>query len=325
MKKALVITSIASDQNPILNQWASECKENDTTFILIGDKKSPGDFNIKDCEAWGWQYQNMLPFTLLKDLPYNHYSRKNIGYLIAMSRGVDVIIETDDDNKPIENFWNKRKLSHLCNSIKDSGWVNVYRYFINSPIWSRGFPLELVNECIKPSVNSAFVTCPIQQGLADNNPDVDAIYRMTGQLPVYFYKELSLALTGKTFHPFNSQNTTWFKDAFPLLYLPTYCSFRMTDIWRSFVAQRICQEFGWGVLYHSATVIQERNEHNLLKDFKYEILGYLNNALIMERLQALVLKGDVTNMLIDCYKELISMGVIGNSESLLLKAWLNDI
>src|SRR6185436_15069807 len=126
---------------------------------------------------------------------------------------------------------------------------------------------------------------PIQQGLADENPDVDAVYRMTSSLPLSFNKRNPIVLDKNAWCPFNSQNTTWFKEAFPLLYLPSYCSFRMTDIWRSFVAQRIAWSCNWSILFHNATVRQERNEHSLIRDFEDEIPGYLNNARICKMLE----------------------------------------
>src|SRR5205807_7157091 len=133
--------------------------------------------------------------------------------------------------------------------------------------------------------NLKLLNCPIQQGLSDENPDVDAIYRMANPLPVLFDKANSVSLGKNSWCPFNSQNTTWFKEAFPLLYLPSYCSFRMTDIWRSFVAQRIAWTCGWSILFHQSTVRQDRNDHNLMTDFKDEISGYSNNALICKSLQ----------------------------------------
>ena len=84
--------------------------------------------------------------------------------------------------------------------------------------------------------------------------------------------------------PFNSQNTTFFRKVFPLLYLPAHCSFRMTDIWRSFVAQRILHHLGHPVLFHEATVWQERNDHCLHRDFLDEVPGYQNNHAIREAL-----------------------------------------
>ena len=124
---------------------------------------------------------------------------------------------------------------------------------------------------------------PIQQGLANQNPDVDAIYRLVLPLPLDFVEAAPVALGKGAWCPFNSQNTTWWSEAFPLLYLPFHCSFRMTDIWRSFVAQRIAWENGWSILFHNATVFQERNEHSLIRDFEEEIPGYLNNRAMAGR------------------------------------------
>ena len=39
--------------------------------------------------------------------PYNSYARKNIGYLIAFSKKINFIVETDDDNGPKKNFLKK--------------------------------------------------------------------------------------------------------------------------------------------------------------------------------------------------------------------------
>lgn len=64
----------------------------------------------------------------------------------------------------------------------------------------------------------------------------------------------------------------------------------MTDIWRSFVAQRIAWENDWAILFHEATVWQERNEHNLMKDFTDEVSGYLHNEPIGDALGELSLK-----------------------------------
>ena len=172
------------------------------------------------------------------------------------------------------------------------------------------------------------IICPIQQGLADENPDVDAVYRLAYPLPLNFNKGMNLALGNGAWSPFNSQNTYWYKEAFPLLYLPAYCSFRMTDIWRSYVAQRISWANGWSILYHEATVWQERNQHNLMKDFEDEIPGYLNNAKICRELENLNIKGGKENMLDDlrtCYTMLTEKGFVGKEEMALVDPWCEDI
>src|SRR5205823_7073487 len=168
----------------------------------------------------------------------------------------------------------------------------------------------------------------IMQGLADENPDVDAVYRMTQKLPVIFEKNSPIVLAEGSWCPFNSQNTVWKKEAFPLLYLPSYCSFRMTDIWRSFIAQRIAWTCGWNILFHSPDVWQERNEHNLLKDFEDEVPGYINNSRICRVLEDLDLKSGVENLgdnLMRCYRKMIEATLILKEELYILESWLELI
>jgi hypothetical protein len=51
---------------------------------------------------------------------------------------------------------------------------------------------------------------------------------------------------------------------------------RVTDILRSYVATVILQKFDLGVGITSPSAIQERNQHNLLKDFGDEMPLYLH-------------------------------------------------
>jgi len=330
MSKSLIITSIANDKHPILKSFAVECKKRKLDFIIIGDTKSPAEFQLDGCDFWSVERQLTLPFELAKITPTRHYSRKNLGYLLAIKNGATELVETDDDNIPREEFWNDKLREVKSHSFENAGWVNVYHYFTKHKIWPRGFPLEeLQNKQIElKSLKYDFANCPIQQGLADENPDVDAVYRLTYPLPIDFEIKVKLALGKNAWSPFNSQNTHWFKEAFALMYLPSYCSFRMTDIWRSYVAQRIAWECGWSILFHEPTVWQQRNEHNLMKDFEDEIPGYTNNLNICKELQNLHLKAGQANIfenLITCYQKLIDINVIGKDEMVLLQAWINDL
>lgn len=329
-KSALVVTSIASP-NAVLSLLASGAKTHQITFYVIGDVSSPEKFELDGCHFYSIEKQRQLEFAFAKKCPERHYSRKNIGYLLAMQEGADLILETDDDNFPMPSFWEKRKRKHLLPVAINQEWLNVYQYFTDKFIWPRGFALEKLQDK-KPemsSFNISEVLCPIQQGLANDNPDVDAIYRLTYPLPFKFRSDqFSLAIGKGTWCPFNSQNTSWFKEAFPLLYLPSFCSFRMTDIWRSFIAQRILWENEWYLLFHSPSVWQDRNDHNLMKDFQDEIPGYLNNYKIADNLAGLsLLKGkeNIPENLLICYQKLIDTGVILPEELTLLKAWLSDL
>lgn len=324
----LIITSIAEQDHPVLKKFAVESSVHNVPFILIGDTKSPDEFNLDGCDFYSIERQQALDFELSKILPLKHYARKNLGYLVAMSKGAEIIIETDDDNIPLPKFWIKRTKHVNAHLLSNKGWVNVYKFFTKAHIWPRGFALENIQDHLPVLENQLSVECPIQQGLADENPDVDAIYRLILPLPVTFNKAENIALGNGSFCPFNSQNTTWFKEAFPLLYLPSYCSFRMTDIWRSFVAQRIAWTCGWPILFHNSTLCQQRNDHNLMNDFHDEIPGYTNNAKIYSSLKALKLKDGIDNIpenMLVCYDKLVKLELVGLNEMDLLNKWLYDV
>jgi hypothetical protein len=329
MQTAVVVTSIAAP-NKVMTDLATGCIHNGMEFIVIGDKPSPENFHIEGCMFYSLALQAKTGLEFAKLCPTRHYARKNIGYLLAMSLGCKVIVETDDDNFPREGFWQERQRIQRAQVVAKAGWVNMYRYFSDAWIWPRGFDLASLRREMPPfeALPAREVDCPIQQGLADENPDVDAIYRLTLPLPVNFRKDRRIVLAEGSWCPFNSQNTTWFADAFPLMYLPAYCSFRMTDIWRSLVAQRIAAANGWGILFHEATVWQERNEHNLMRDFRDEVPGYLNNDAIRSGLESLQIRPGVEQLgqnLKCCYSKLVDMKLVGPEEMPLLGAWLKDI
>jgi len=328
-KKALIITTIASSNNYILKQYAKIALKNNIEFIVIGDKKSPLKFSLRGANYFSLKKQKSLKFSLSKILPVNHYSRKNLGYLIAMQNSPQIIVETDDDNIPLKNFFSQKKTTKQKTYIlKKSGWVNVYKYFSKERIWPRGFALEELNNPIPKKMKKSKIISPIQQGLADENPDVDAIYRLTCKLPITFKASQNISLGSGSICPFNSQNTGWLKEAYPLMYLPSYCSFRMTDIWRSFIAQRIAWTCDWSILFHKSTVVQKRNSHNLMRDFQDEISGYENNYKIMNNLMKLKLRTGIKNIkynMLLCYKELVRIKLIDKKEIRLLNAWFLDL
>ncbi|MEQ9622187.1 STELLO glycosyltransferase family protein [Coleofasciculus chthonoplastes] len=330
-KRAIVVTSISNSTNRVLQELAQGSKSKGYQFIVIGDEASPSEFHLDGCDFYSLERQKELRLEFANLCPKRHYARKNIGYLIAIQCQASIIIETDDDNIPYETFWKEQQRQQNVPHLSQANWVNVYRYFTENNIWPRGFPLQSINYQLNPSWNTLstkHIDCPIQQGLANDNPDVDAIYRLVLPLPQTFRMDRRVALTSGTWCPFNSQNTTWWSDAYPLMYLPSYCSFRMTDIWRSFVAQRIAWTNNWGILFHEPTVWQDRNQHNLLRDFQDEIPGYLHNHAICEALASLNLISGVDKLdknLRICYEKLVSMSLIDSQELKLLDAWLNDL
>lgn len=325
-RAALIVTTINPPTQAMV-ALAGGAREREIDFFVIGDKKGPSDFSLHGVTFRSYQDQLASDFEFASACPSGHYARKNIGYLEAVASGAEVIVETDDDNLPRPAFFEPRSLEVEGQVFRDAGWVNTYRAYSTGTVWPRGFPLRHVLAPSPAGDATAAVACPIQQGLADEDPDVDAIYRLVGEMPVHFSDGPPVVLASGSWCPFNSQNTTWFPEAFPLLYLPVYCSWRMTDIWRSFVAQRILGANDWGLAFHQATVWQERNEHDLLRDFEEEIPGYLHNEEIVTRLAAMNIPAGPDHLFDAvelCYTELVSMGMVGAEELPLFAAFRRD-
>lgn len=330
MKKPTVVVTTINPPNKAIRALALGAADNHWNFVVVGDHKSPPNFECDGADYFSLDAQLHTDLKYAQACPVGHYARKNIGYLIAMQNGADVIVETDDDNIPRDSFWRPRRRKAQVRVCREEGWANAYRFFSESLIWPRGFPLDGLHRSLPAyeSLIEAEVDCPIQQGLADENPDVDAIYRLILPLPQSFSPGRNVAFGRGVWCPFNSQNTTWWQDAFSLLYLPAHCSFRMTDIWRSLVAQRIAWENDWSICFHEATVWQERNEHDLMRDFADEIPGYLHNSEIARCLAELRLisgRDALGYNLKACYTMFVEKGWIGAQELPLLDAWLTDI
>jgi len=290
-------------------------------LIVVGDQKTPANWSYKDTTFLPIQDQELMGF---RELPYNHYARKNLGYLVAMKNRAQVIYDTDDDNIP-NNKWFIRNIQVDANESIGGGWYNAYNVFSTEFIWPRGFSLKQLKK--HPSCGlRKFRVSSIQQGLADGEPDVDAIWRLVLHKEHIFTKQKSIYIQPKTWCPFNSQSTWWFPQAYALMYLPVYATFRMTDIWRSFIAQRCLWELGQGVTFHSPSeVFQDRNEHDLIRDFKDEVDGYLNNDAIVEILSDLKLKQGqdyICENLLACYQAIVDKGIISVMEIDSVKRWI---
>jgi hypothetical protein len=327
MKTALVLTSIHAP-NPAMQALADGCVTHGWDMFVAGDTKSPVHFQLDGCRFLSTAAQRESGYSLGLLAPVESYTRKNIGYLEAIRNGARVIVETDDDNHPRETFWTERKELMECRTVHAHQWVNTYRYFTSDFIYPRGLPLPVARHDVPHPEDTALKSCPIQQGLADEDPDVDAVYRMLYPLPFRFKADqLPVWLGPGAWCPFNSQNTTFAADVFPLMYLPAHCNFRMTDIWRSFVAQRVLHARGQGIMFHGATVWQERNDHNLHRDFIDEIPGYTHNESIRKELMALEFgkTESLRPMMERCYERLIARGWVGASEEPLLIAWFDDL
>ncbi|MBI5530078.1 MAG: DUF288 domain-containing protein [Candidatus Doudnabacteria bacterium] len=313
----IIVTTI----NPATKGLLKFAQNKEYNLVIVGDKKSPSSYNLL-AEYLNVEKQKDLFGDFSESLPYNHYSRKNLGYLFAINKGADIIAESDDDNIPYSS-WGIVPKQEKFNFISSPRFPNVYKEFTKEFVWPRGLPLDLILSKDKNKKVKKAGEVLIWQGLADGSPDVDAIYRLVLGKNITFKKNAVLALNKQVVSAFNSQNTIWKKKAFPFLYLPHTVTFRYTDILRSFVAQFGIWQMNGHLGFLSPTVKQERNIHNLLRDFKDEVPMYNTFYEVVEILSNCVLKGEKNDLLI-MYQALFEKGVVKEQELLSVRLWLNN-
>lgn len=246
--------------------------------VVVGDRKTPSNWTCEGVTYLDIDKQAELYPEFAALLPENTYIRKMLGYLFAIDNGAEYIFETDDDNIPypdaatqIESDISTPTVAR--DSVASVGrWVNIYSLFQSQNCWPRGFPIQMLNdETTNPVVReNPDDTWGVLQYLADEDPDVDAIYRMVVSDPVYFRREYKVSLENGTYSPFNSQATLWKKEFFPMMFLPLGVTDRVADILRGYMTLSALWARESTLCYSSPIVYQERNAHNLLNDFKLE-------------------------------------------------------
>ncbi len=295
--------------------------------VVVGDRKTPADWSSPPAIYLGPD-ANVGP--LAAALPWNHYSRKMLGYLHAIRLGADVIYDTDDDNVP-KTTWAVPSFDGVYDCTpSDLGCVNLYASFTDQRIWPRGFPLSLIRDGAGAIPEAALTPQPVRvgvwQALADGEPDVDALYRLVDGRPCHFRSRAPIVLGTGSLCPFNTQSTAVRRELFPLLYLPSTVTFRFTDILRGLVAQPIMWAADYRLGFTEATVVQDRNPHNLLSDFADEVPMYLRGADVPDLVsRAIDTRASVAENLTRAYATLLEAGIVEAAEVPRLHAWLDEL
>ena len=325
-KTHVVITSIFAPTEAV----AKIAAMSDYQLVVAGDKKSPASWQVDGVEYLSVADQEAQGFSLSTKLPFNHYGRKMMGYLHAIQAGANVIVDTDDDNIPYDDWSFPSTEGTFATAPANRGFVNIYKSFTSHHIWPRGYPLDLIlntdHNLKEAELTQEPAKIGIWQGLADSDPDVDAIYRLVDNTEIFFDKRAPIVLAEGTLCPFNSQNTAVRRELFVLLYLPAYVTFRFTDILRGLVAQPIMWAHGYRLGFTEATVIQVRNPHDYVKDFESEIPCYLHpNRVIAAVSRAISPANTVGENLRRAYAELAIENIVSAQEIELLDLWLADV
>jgi hypothetical protein len=321
--KCVIITTINKPTESILKH----IKNTEYDVIIVGDNKTPDDYKNLNCIYLDIPSQKKLFPELSELLPYNHYCRKNLGYLYAIKKGYKIIYETDDDNIPYDNFdtilqYNNIQMITEQNNV----WINIFKYFTNNAyIWPRGFPLSLLKNDPNYLIQHTDKIPSIINGLVENDPDVDALFRIicNHQNSIQWDKNKCVLINNTNVCVFNTQNTFWLNpELFICLLIPCSVSFRYCDILRGIISNIILKKTNNYMMYSSPNVIQNRNEHNLISDFKSEYEMYIHNENILNFIENDI--GNITSvkvLLFLIYNNLLVNNVISQKDIDILNKW----
>ena len=320
--KCIIITTI----NDVTDAIEKHITNKEYDVIIVGDKKTPNCYHDLDCIYLDLVKQEELFPTLYELLPFNHYCRKNLGYLYAIQNNYDIIYETDDDNIPYENFdevLNVNKKYPLVENI-NSEWINIFKYFTNDFIWPRGYPLSLIkNDFTLKTTEDCDIKPSIINGLVDNDPDTDALFRLICNNDVNWQMDKSVIVSNKNMCVFNTQNTFWLnKQMFISLLIPCSVTFRYCDILRGIICNLFLRKMNLHMCYVSPNVIQLRNEHNLMEDFNSEVSMYQANESILECFEGIDYSLDNRSFIINIYERLLKYKIITELDMVIIKEWI---
>jgi hypothetical protein len=212
---------------------------------------------------------------------------------------------------------------------QNGSWMNIFKYFTNNAhIWPRGYPLSLIKTQPNFLIQQTDIKPSIINGLVENDPDVDALFRIicNHEKGVVWEKNRTVIIDNTNVCPFNTQNTFWVNmDIFIGLLIPSSVSFRYCDILRGIISNILLKKTNNYMMYTSPNVIQNRNEHNLINDFKSEYEMYIHNENILNYIEKgleCIEASDIKTILQLIYHNLYFNDVIKLEDIHILNKWI---
>lgn len=335
---------------PVTNATASMARMPGWCLLVAGDVKGPDSYEIPGANvvflSSKRQEELARKISFVAKTPWNHFSRKNIAYLYAIANGAVSIWDFDDDNalfpdetleaytKPSESVLEVDVINPEACSV-----FNPYGFFGASVenIWPRGYPLECLHDekcklasdfCVVNN-NEQKIPIGIFQAIEDLDPDVDAIYRLTRELPVHFAgapQNLPVVVPENMYSPMNAQAALFQQMAFWSLFLPTTVHGRVSDIWRSYIAQTLMKQVGMRAAFIGPVVEQVRNAHSYLADLDAEVPLYEQAGALIDYLQHWTYNGNTLEGAMErLYVDLYEHGILEWEDVALVQLWLTTL
>ncbi|KAL7524380.1 hypothetical protein ACHAWF_000926, partial [Thalassiosira exigua] len=218
--------------------------------VIVADRKTPENYvetaglggqdgvhflSIDEQERWA-EETGVAVAGFVSSTPYDHFARKNIGYLYAIYHGAFVVFDFDDDNMLIEGAELLENETHLEGTRVAVVGPNTFNHhpMMGASIptsWPRGFPLDRIKSTETWGIDEYAVesvpmeSIAVMQYVVDGDPDIDAVHRLVHPLPMKFTfsseRDENILVPPHSFAPYNAQATLHTQNALWALYLPS--------------------------------------------------------------------------------------------------------
>jgi hypothetical protein len=300
---AIVVTTIFEPK--FLDGYIDNLKRHDrldTDLIVIIDRKTPPTVAQRCAELARGGYRVVCPAleeqeaflrrfpSMASRIPYDSDNRRNVGFLMALDRGAEVLITIDDDNYCLDDsdFVGEHSVTGSMSGTERSeasdGWLNVCTLLDSStrdPIFPRGFPyFARRNERHVEAATAEPQRVAVNVGLWLSDPDVDAVTRLAQAPDIRRFSGAPLFLGPRSWTPINTQNTAIARDAVAAYYyvrmgfsLGGLKIDRYGDILSGYFIQKCVKARGETIRIGTPVADHRRTPHNLFKDLYHELAG----------------------------------------------------
>jgi hypothetical protein len=304
-KTAIVVTTVFEPEflEGYLRSIQQANRIDETTVYIIPDRKTPPTVAAAALAASDAGFAVLCPSLEEQDsflkrivvpsnfIPYNSDNRRNIGFLMALEAGCEILISIDDDNFCLggDDFVGAHHVvgrEAADPAIKSSDpWFNICSLlegWDGPAIFPRGFPYAVQKSTRQMSVavGQQHLHIAMNAGLWLDEPDVDAVFRLCRQPKIGRFAGNSIVLGPDVWSPINTQNTALTRDA-ALTYYYVRMGFplkglsidRFGDILSGYLTQKVIKHLGQGIRIGTPIVEHRRTPHNLFKDLYHELAG----------------------------------------------------
>jgi len=217
-------------------------------------------------------------------IPYNSDNRRNVGYLMALSRDCDFVISLDDDNYALddEDAFAQHAVVAAGPAVHEvlessTGYFNVCDLIEfedgKKGVHPRGFPFSARHQTASITRRQLTADIPINAGLWVLDPDVDALTWLVTNPHGKAFSGRSEILGPATWSPVNTQNTGLRREAMAAYYfvrmgypVAGMAIDRYGDIFSGYFVQACAKHLGGLVRFGTPIAEHRRNTHNYLRD-----------------------------------------------------------